>query len=297
MPIPQPKLPLLPNRRGLRPRNRKPVLRRRAAQSKGPRPKPVMLPIGSTEWLEQEQAATIEELQDSTLCRPIVAFRNPRLTLRIRKRWTSYCGGMAWTAAYFQAIPIAAVLGVLPAIIMLRTDEVPDALALFYGVFIMVIIGNQVMVQKGFSEGMMEIHVNKRGLFYRPEVVPEHYMTYVPKILMAHRASDWRGRNGRAGFRSPNPIMWLMCPPEMDIKDAANLSTLMSLPNDPYVSDDTALYAHRAWSRHLQSNAFDKHELDNPRDEKLSDKWPYIAAMCIVAAGVIMVIVVTGSQT
>ena len=236
----------------------------------------------------------MDELRDSSLCRPLLAHRNPKLTLRIRKRWTTYVGGMAGAAVWVYAIPLAIVLCVVPTVVLIRVEETPLIMDLAWGAILVGVVGNQVMVGKGFSEGFMEFHASERGLYYRPEVVTGHYVTWLPKLLLEHRADDWRGRNGRAGFRSPNPIMWVMLPFGMTIEDIENPEDVIDLPNDPYVSDDVALLRHRSRMRQVQGFGFDKAALDQPPPSIDPDKWCYIAAVCLAIVGVAAIVMSTG---
>ena len=136
-------------------------------------------------------------MRNSNLCRPRIAYMKPRQTLRIRRLWVDYVGGFAGLAIWGRILPLAVLLCILPTVVLWNVDETPYWLDSAWGAMLLSVVANQVMVGKGFAEGMMELHINERGLYYRPEVVTGHYSTWIPKLLAEHRVEDWRDTTAR----------------------------------------------------------------------------------------------------
>ena len=147
--------------------------------------------------------------------------------------------------------------------------------------------GHFIGASGAFHQGMMLVVVNERRSVIRPEIVTGQVEVWIPKVLLAWRAHDWRYRNGK-------PYLWLMLPIGKRIKDELR-STLdyLRLPNDDYRAQDAAIYAQRSWNRMISDSALDFADIDAGDDgtnNSLKEFAPYLLAAGIVLGGIILVI-------
>ena len=152
--------------------------------------------------------------------------------------------------------------------------------------------GHVVSKSAGHSLGTMMLIINEREDVSRKELVTAEARIWVPKVLMAHRMSEWRrGKDGR-------PYMWLMLRYGAEMTDVLHTTDdALLLPDDPWRSVDAAVYSRRALNRTISDSALvhsDAFESAGEKPNPLMEVLPRLTPAMMIAGGIIIVIMRIG---
>jgi len=169
----------------------------------------------------------------------------------------------------------------------LKTDwlPIPEIAALVCAVvggYIVPLLGSP----SGFTAGMMQVWVNERSSVITPERVTDQVSLWVPKVLLRHRAHEWRYHNGQ-------PFMWLRLPIG-DLIDESLKSTFdcIDLPEDLFRAE-TATYERRALNRTISDRAVDIADVDKGEDDQehpIKELLPFMPPPLLVIGGILLVV-------
>ena len=233
-----------------------------------------------------------EDLGRYNLLQPEQAMSNRQGVGARRRQWRETAGGKEGQANYLL-IGGGAVVGLVVGAILgmaIPTDVISGGpvLAGLAGIPIGGYLAHMMLRSTdAYREGMMQVIVNERRSIIRPQMVTGQVEIWIPKILLAWRAHEWRYTEGR-------PYMWLQLPDGRQIHNELK-STLdyLLLPNDLHRAQDAAVYAQRSVNRMISDNALDYADVDEGEEggeDRMKEILPFLLAGVIVVAGILLVI-------
>ena len=155
--------------------------------------------------------------------------------------------------------------------------------------------GNAGSALGGFTGGMMQVYLQERLSPINYTMATKHAWIWVPKALLHFRSHEWR-------YHAGQPYMWLMLPHRAQLSpETARTPVVLLLPNDPYRSKSSAVYAQRGLNRLVSEDAelFQKAKEAklNPESkaEWLSKLLPHLGPFAIEASGIALAIFTSGA--
>ena len=155
------------------------------------------------------------------------------------------------------------------------------------GIYLGVFLNNT----GSFTSGMMKIVVNERPSPIRPEMVSGEVELWVPKVLVAWRAHDWR-------YDGSQPYLWVQLQTGQTIhEEVRNTESCLELSVDNFRAKDAAVYAQRSFNTMISDNATiyaDVEAGDTGDSGKFGELVPYLPPLAISAGGILLVIFSSG---